>query len=92
MVRGNSELEQRNGMKVRPVRKAGREIYHSGPNSSPQRELLAHMEMMSHLGNSQCREPHAETKFKKGTDILSVQRKNSCGLVTLRLLKSGRVG
>ena len=92
MVRGNSELEQRNGMKARPVRKAGREIYHSGPNSSPQRELLAHMEMMSHLGNSQCREPHAETKFKKGTDILSIQRKNSCGLVTLRLLKSGRVG
>ena len=55
-MRGNSELEQRNGMKARPVRKAGREIFHSGPNSSPQRELLAHMEMMSHLGNSQCSE------------------------------------
>ena len=84
-MRGNSELEQRNGVKARSVRKAGREIYHPGPNSSPQRELLAHMELMSHLGNSQCREPHTETKFKKETDILSVKRKNGCGLVTLRL-------
>ena len=35
------------------------------------------MEMMSHLGNSQCREPHTETKFKKETDILSVKRKKT---------------
>lgn len=44
------------------------EIYRSG-QTSPQRELLAHMEVISRLGNSQCREPHNETKFKKGADV-----------------------
>lgn len=65
MERGNSGLEQKNEMVSRPVRKTSREIYHSRPNSHPQRKLLGDMEMMSHFRNSECREPHTETKFKK---------------------------
>lgn len=75
-MRGNSGLEQRNGMISRLVRKAGRGVYYSRLILIHKKELLVDMEMMRHLGNFKCREPHTETKFKKETNILRVQRKN----------------
>lgn len=45
--------------------KTDKGIYYSALNSKLQRELVADMEMMSHLGNSKYREPCTETKFQK---------------------------
>lgn len=70
-------------MVSRPGRKVDRGIYFSGHNSNPQKLLVHDMEMMSHLGNSKCRESCTETKFKKKR-ILCL-RKDNCDFMTLRL-------
>lgn len=56
----NSGLEHRS----ENVSKAERGIC-PGPNSNPQRELLADMGMKNHLGYSEYGEPCTETNFNK---------------------------